>query len=54
VKHLASIREGKAKPKSQTDWISSLRGLKLSRALFDNSKSLAKSFVNNVVPPPSR
>jgi hypothetical protein len=50
VKHLASIREGKAKPKSHTDWISSLRGQKLSRTLIDKNNSLAENFVNNVVP----
>jgi hypothetical protein len=50
VKLLANIREGKAKPKSHVEWVSSFRGQKLSRALIDNSKSLAETFVDNVVP----
>ena len=50
VKHMANIREGKTTPKSHTDWVSSLRGQKLSRALIDNSKNLAETFINNVVP----
>ncbi|KAF8811665.1 hypothetical protein BYT27DRAFT_7276416 [Phlegmacium glaucopus] len=50
VKLLANICGGKIKPKSHVEWVSSLRGQKLSRALIDNSKSLAETFVNNVVP----
>jgi len=50
VRHMAKIRAGEAKPKSHTEWISSLRGLNLTRTLINNSKRLAKTFVNEVVP----
>ena len=50
VKHLAKIRAGEVKPKSHTEWTSSLRGPNLSRTLMNNSRRLAQEFVDRDVP----
>lgn len=50
VKLLQDIHSGKARPRSQSDWISHLRGQKLIQSLVDNNQARASTFLDEVIP----